>query len=387
MNRVTVQPDLLTWARERAGLSVDKVLDYFPKFSEWLSGQAAPTMRQLEDFADKTYTPIGYLFLSEPPEDKLPIPDFRTLGNEAPRRPSPNLLETVHTLQLRQAWMRDYLVEEGEQPLPFVGSLTIKEPPVKAAARMREYLELPEVWAANENTSDDAFRLLRRKIEEAGVFIVINGVVGNNPHRKLSVDEFRGFTLSDEYAPFIFINGTDAKSAQMFTLAHEFTHLWLGQGGVSGLQWEMERRLDDIERYCNETAAEFLLPESVFSMAWETGKNSEEPFKKLANRFKVSPIVVARRAMEMRLVERGHFFSFYNDYMARWRAAEARKKSQGGGGNFWLTQNTRIGDRFGATVVRAARSGRLLYRDAYQLTGLSGSTFDRYADKLALARY
>jgi len=384
MNRVTVHPNLLTWARKRAGLSVDKALEFFPKFTEWLSGQSAPTMRQLEEFASKTHTPLGYLFLTEPPEDKLPIPDFRTLTNNTPRQPSPNLLETVQTLQLRQAWIRNYLMEEGEKPLPFVGSITIRDNPADAAAKMRDYMKLSENWAANEKNSEDAFRLLRRKIEDSGVFLSINGIVGNNTTRALSTDEFRGFTLSDNYAPFIFINNNDAKAAQMFTLAHELTHVWLGEGGVSnpGPESAVARATHGTERFCNETAAEFLVPQTAFLAAWERAKNASDPIGDAAHVFKVSGIVAARRALELRLIGRDQFSSYYNLCMNNWKAMQSKRGIRGGGGNFWATNNGRLGERFGSTVVRAVKSGRLRFSEACELTGLHGSTFDRYVEKI-----
>ena len=140
MSRVTVRPELIRWARERAGLKADALMERFPKFAAWESGESQPTLRQLEDLAKKTLTPLGYFFLPEPPEDRLPIPDFRTLKDEPLRRPSPNLLETVYIMLRRQDWMRDYLAEEGQSPLPFVGSIRLEDHPEQAAARIRETL-------------------------------------------------------------------------------------------------------------------------------------------------------------------------------------------------------------------------------------------------------
>src|ERR1700752_2615413 len=119
--RVEVRPELLAWARERAGLSVDAVVQRLPKFRVWERREAQPTLRQLEQFARLTYTPIGYLFLQDPPDERLPIPDFRTVANTGVVRPSPDLLDTVYTCQQRQEWYRDYARSEAHEPVNVVG--------------------------------------------------------------------------------------------------------------------------------------------------------------------------------------------------------------------------------------------------------------------------
>jgi Zn-dependent peptidase ImmA (M78 family) len=207
--------------------------------------------------------------------------------------------------------------------------------------------------------------------------VVINGVVGNNTHRKLSDDEFRGFVLSDTYAPLIFVNGVDAKAAQMFTLAHELAHLWLGQAGVFNLE-ALQPANNAVERFCDKVAAEFLIPTHEFKAAWSEAERAEEPYQFLARQFKVSPLVAARRALDLGLIGKGKFLTFYRAY----REDERRKKSKSDGGNFYATQGVRIGKRFGDAVVRAVKEGRMLYGDAYALTGLRGRSFDKYAESL-----
>jgi Zn-dependent peptidase ImmA (M78 family) len=219
---------------------------------------------------------------------------------------------------------------------------------------------------------------LRQRIEAAGVLITINGVVGNNVYRKLSADEFRGFALVDSHAPLVFINGTDFKGAQMFTFIHELAHIWLGQEGVSNFD-ALHPAPAQIELWCNAVAAEFLVPAREVREAWPAAQRMEEPYQYLAGRFKVSTIVAARRVLDLGLATRDEFMSFYRFYRDDERRKAARSAT---GGNFWANQNVRVGQRFGSAVVVAAREGRLLYREAYQLTGLSGSTFDRFAETL-----
>jgi Zn-dependent peptidase ImmA (M78 family) len=324
---------------------------------------------------------LGYFFLPAPPEDILPIPDFRTVRDAAVTRPSPDLLETVEAMQQRQVWMREFLIEERESELGFVNSTSLQANPSDVAAAMRHVLGVDDGWAGLESSWSGALVQLRRRAEAKGVLIVVNGVVGNNPHRKLRVSEFRGFALCDGYAPLVFINGTDGKAAQMFTLVHELAHLWIGRGGVSNFE-NLQPTETDVELFCNKVAAEFLIPEVELRAIWSDAETTDDPYGYLAGRFKVSPLVVARRALDLRLIDRGHFFSFYNHYLEESRLRGER--AEAAGGNFWNTQNVRIGDRFGAAVVRAAKEGRLLFRDAYRLTGLSGTTFDRYAELLGI---
>lgn len=372
--RVQIKPELFQWAQERSQLSLEELCEKFPKYPEWLSGELSPTMKQLEKFAVQTYTPLGFFFLPEPPVERLPIPDFRTVTDRGVPRPSPHLLDTIYAVQLRQEWMRSFLIEEGEPPLPFIGSRTLEDSPEAVAADMRSILGLPSLWSRSLKTWEEALRTLIQHIEEAGVLVMINGVVENNTSRRLNVEEFRGFVLSDSHAPVIFINGTDAKAAQMFTLVHELAHLWLGQAGISDFQ-ELLPSDNAVEIFCNKVAAEFLIPTDEMTSAWEEVKSSDKPFERVARIFKVSPVVAARRALDLELVSRAEYFAFYRAY----KVAAAKRKSQtSGGGNFYLTLGTRLGKRFSSAVYIAAKGGRLPYREAYHLTGLSGATYDRF---------
>lgn len=377
---INVNPVLIRWAIERSGRSLDALARYLPRIEQWESGEARPTLRQLETLAKKTWTPLGYFFLTEPPEEKLPVPDFRTARDEPIRRLSPNLIDTLHTMQRRQAWMRDYLVEMGHERLSFIGSAKPSDNIETVAKSIRRVLDLADGWAGQIATWTDALRVLRDAAESAGVLIVINGVVGNDTHRKLDPAEFRGFVLADDYAPLVFINGADARSAQMFTLAHELAHLWIGQGGIFDLP-DLQVAGDRQEMFCNRVAAEFLIPAAELKRFWSQARRDKEPFQAIALKFKVSPIVSARRALDLDLISRQEFFDFYRAYETDERRKFAKKAK---GGDFYNNQNVRLGKRFARAVMLAAKEGRLLYREAYALTGLQGVTFDKYARELGI---
>lgn len=379
--RIAPNTLVLEWAARRSGNRAD-LERKFPKLPEWLSGAVQPTLRQLEAFAKAAAVPFGYLLLAEPPEEQLPIPHFRTLGREPLRQASPDLIETIQTMQQRQAWLREYLIEQGHEPLPFVASAALRrsapsgaESPVTIARRIRETLGLEETWAARQPTWTAALRTLQITIEQAGILVVVNGVVGNNTHRKLNPEEFRGFVLADEYAPLVFVNGADGKAAQMFTLAHELAHVWLGSSASFDLR-ELQPADDQSEQLCNQAAAEFLVPANQLQDLWPSAGEEREPFQAIARRFKVSEVVAARRALDLELITRNEFFEFYQ----AWREQEHTARPGSDGGDFYATQNLRIGRRFGEVVVRATKEGRLLYSEAYRLTGLYGETFQHYAE-------
>ena len=384
--QITLEPGVLRWARERAALSADDLAGKMQVKPERVlawehSGDI--TMAQSRRLAVATYTPHGYLFLSEPPDDDLPIADFRTRNDEPLRRPSPNLLDTVYSMQRRQEWMRDEVIRQYEEPpLPFVGGFTITDDPSRVAEAMRDALGIADGWAASVLNWSAALSHLRDKSEDAGILVVFNGVVGNNTHRKLDPEEFQGFALVDEYAPLIFVNNADFKAAQMFTLAHELVHVFIGETGVSHLQ-DMQPTADVTEQFCDKAAAEFLVPEGQLRAFWIRSQWSRDPYSTIARHFKVSSIVAARRALDLDLIDRVTFLDFYEEHKnAEWATVQTAQ----GGGNFWINQIWRVGPRFASTVFCAVKEGRLTYIDAYSLTDLKGDTFENIPDHMEVIR-
>ena len=380
MDKVAVNGKVLRWALIRSLLTLDDLKRKFPKIEQWETGESQPTLRQLESLAKATLTPLGMFFLAEPPEDRLPIPYFRTISDRTLNRPSPDLLESIHMMQGRQAWMRDFLIEQGQARLTFVQSARLLEATHAVADRIRQTLGFEEGWAASQSTWAGALRILREAIERAGILVIVNGIVGNNTHRKLNPNEFRGFVLVDEYAPLLFVNGADGKAAQMFTLAHELAHVFFGSSAAFDLR-EMQPADDPAELACNHVAAEFLVPESSLRQVWKSVGSSPEIFQAIARQFKVSELVAARRALDLRYIQKTEFLDFYDSYRRSERRKNTRRTE---GGDFYATQNLRVGHRFAYAVVRAAKEGKLLYSDAYHLTGLHGKAFDRYAATLGM---
>ncbi len=378
--RVEVKPELLRWARERAGVELGVLAKRIPQLPKWEAGEKQPTFKQLEAFARTTHTPFGFLFLPEPPEERLPIRDLRTLAHR-PVRPSPDLLDTIYAMQRRQDWLREERLDGEADLLEFVGNARLNDEPMAVGQEMRRIVGLDDGWAGELQNWEEAVSELRRRIEGLGVMAIVNGVVGNNTHRKLDVKEFRGFALTDRLAPLVFVNGADAKSAQMFTLAHELAHVWLGPEGegLSGFEGIFPGD-DRIETFCDQAAAEFLVPARELKERWREVKGTPDPFERVARYFKVSPIVAGRRAMDLRLVNRKTFFDFYHAYTKR----ERQRAKAAPGGDFYNNQNTRVGAAFATSVIRAAMGGRLGFKEAYELTGLRGGAFQEYAKRLGM---
>lgn len=383
MTRIAINPRVLRWARDRAGLGLADLQGKFPKLADWEAEAIQPTMKQLEKFAKQTRVPFGFLFLPEPPEMPLPFADFRTVENSRRRAVSPELLDTIHLMQRRQAWLREEQIEVGAEPLGFIGSANLSDDPAALGREMRRMLGLDESWARQVPNWTAAVGELRKAIEKLGVMAVVNGIVGNNTHRRLDLDEFRGFALIDPYAPLIFVNGADAKSAQMFTLAHELAHLWLGEvgEGLSGFKG-VQPGGSDVERFCDQAAAEFLVPAAKIRTAWRRSAEVADSIQEQARHFKVSPIVIGRRAMDLSLIEPEEFFNFYHEYTQKEYRAQ---KSGASGGDFYNNQNTRVGRLFASRVIHAAKEGRIGFKEAYDLCGLYGGSFQRYARRLGLS--
>lgn len=378
--RVSVNPTLLRWARERAAFTIGDLVKRFPHYEQWEQGVAQPTLKQLEQLAQVLHVPIGYLFLNTPPEESLPIPDFRTLPGR-PARPSPDLLDTIYLCQQRQAWYRDFLTREGIRPLPFIRSATIEQNSVEVAADIRHRLTFDVEERSQIPTWSQALRRFIEQAEAAGILVMVSGIVGNNPHRKLNVQEFRGFTLVDELAPLIFINGADSKAGQMFTLAHELAHLWLGSGGVSDAQLRTFP-VSGIEQWCNQVAAELLVPLEEFHRIFRPGEPRRSALDRLARHFKVSTLVILRRMAEAGVISREDFWQAYEEEMEHLQQFERQGE---GGGNFYHTLLLRVSRPFAEAVLISTREGQTLFREAYQLLGIRNhEIFQKFAETLGV---
>lgn len=370
MNRVAIKPELLRWAYQRAGFELGDLEQKFPQLAAWEGLETQPTLKQVEAFAKATHTSVGYLFLQEPPVERLPIPDFRAIGNQRIGHPSPDLLDTIYVCQQRQEWFRDFARSVGEQPLAFVGSASVRDEIVSSAARIRAALAFDVNERRRIPTWTDALRHFIEQADGLGILVMCNGVVHNNNYRHLNPEEFRGFAMADDLAPLVFINGADTKAAQMFTLAHELAHIWLGQSAVSDAQPTVVPD-QAVESWCNQVAAELLVPLDLIGREYSAAADLPDEVSRLARRFKVSTLVVLRRIHDAGGLTPKEFWDAYHAEVRRLHAIPRRS-----GGNFYLTQASRVSKRFAAALVTSTLEGRTRYNDAFRMLGFSKqSTF------------
>ena len=383
MTTVAASVPVLRWAAQRARLGDADLSARFPRWPLWLSGAAQPTLKQLEDFARLTHTAFGYFFLPQPPALVLPVPDFRTVRDEALAEPSSDLLDTLYLCQQRQDWYRDHARMHGLPALPFVGNASLQESPEAVAQRLRQTLGLSTEARRQLPSWTDALRQLIAQAEDAGVMVMVSSVVGSNSHRKLDVAEFRGFALADSLAPLVFLNGADSKAAQMFTLAHELAHVWLGASGVSDTQAGQVPE-QHTERWCNRVAAEMLMPLDELRVAHQREAPIPAEIQRLAREFKVSTLVALRRLFDAGFINRDALWQYYREEQELLRTLAERPRA---GGDFYRSLGTRTSKRFARAIVFSTLEGLTSFPDAFRMLGMrKTATFYEAARELGVAQ-
>ncbi|MCB4745717.1 MAG: XRE family transcriptional regulator [Sulfurovum sp.] len=387
MSEALINPKILSWARERAGMTGEELAKKLNikdtnKIVEWEEGSKKPTFIQAQKLADKLHIPFGYLYLEEVPEEELPIPDLRTVRDAKTHQLSPDIFELIDGIRFKQDWYRDYLVEQGVKPLKFAGKYNVDTDYRSIAKDITKVLDLTLEHRKQVSNWEDFLKLLMDKSEEAGIWVMRSGIVGNNTHRPLDVLEFRGLVIYDNITPVVFLNGKDAKAAQIFTLIHELAHIWIGESGISDLSLgtSVEHLHNRIEKLCNKVAAEALVPEEFFRSYWQDINSIDS----LARFFRVSPVVIARRAYELKLVGWQEYIDFYRSQQELWKKlAERQKKNPGGQPKYTIP--IRYGKHFTNAILISALNGKVMLRDAGRLLGLSPSKLFNLAKDIGVA--
>lgn len=348
----------------------------------WEVGDKRPTFLRAQTLAKKLYIPFGYLYLHEPPVEKMPLADFRATGGAIPK-PSPDLLDVLTDILGKQQWLKDYKMSEGDGDLPFVGRFGITDSEKEVANNMRNILDVDDARHQAHNM-DDFLRNLVHNAEDAGIAVMCSGMVRGNNRRPLDRTEFRGFSIYDKVVPLVFINTCDFRGSLIFTLAHEMAHIWVGKGGVSNPDYELQHNLQDnpVEQFCNRVAADTLVPSHDFLSRWRSKDTSESNLDHLRKHYKVSAMVVLRQALDNNLITIPEYKTHYTKLVE-----SIKDDPDKSGGHFHRTLITRNGNMFTGAVITSTIQGTTLSSEsAYMLNvkvkTLSGIIRHLYGDSL-----
>lgn len=353
-----VNPSVLTWARETAGLTRDEAaqklqlrrargMEPAERLAALESGDDQPTRSQLARMADKYRRPLIAFYLEAPPRPSAVGTDFRTLRGETTAREDALVRTLVREAIARQGIVRDLLDGDADE-VAFVGAVTLSD---GIAAALRAVQGVMGATGAEQRPSFDD---LREAVETAGVFVVLQGDLGSY-HTALDTNAFRGFVLADRLAPFIVINSNDARPAWSFTLLHELVHLLLGQTGISGADGDAE-----VERFCDDVASEWLLPASAIdhvaaSMPIESDQSDDwlvDAISGLVEDWPVSRALVAYRLHRAGLIDRTRYRRLAAVFYRAWKGARKLGVSGGGGPNYYVVKRHRVGKALVGLVER-----------------------------------
>ncbi|WP_063625052.1 ImmA/IrrE family metallo-endopeptidase [Pseudomonas syringae] len=363
METLKISIDLLDWAAGQVGKTLEDVASVIASgkgIDQILAGNL--TVRQLEKYAHVTQTPFGYLLLEAPPSIAKPkLPDMRQVASADPL--GPDFFAVLEDVIEKQNWYLDYLNDIGADPLPFIGKFDLSADAESVASDIAISAGIDQGLKKSCATQAEYFRALSERFEAIGILVFKNSIVKSNSKRGLSVSEFRGFAICDDYAPAVFINGKDAEAAWIFTLAHEVAHLWLGESGVSDIPSPRDFSPGrNVESFCNSVAAELLVPVSEFLSLWK--ENESDSIDRASRHFKVSKLVVGRRAYELGKISKEQYSKLY----------ALSYKAGGSGGNPYATIPVRNSKKVTNALVKSAMEGSILMRDAARLLNITPNT-------------
>lgn len=376
----SVSPAVVDWVIDQIGVRATPT-DSFDLLTEWRAGVIAPTFNEIQDISKKTRIPLGYFFLQTPPKEDIKLMKYRTIASAQSSTPSRDLMDTIADMEQIVDWTREYLISEGSESNPLVGKLKNSTEKKVIADYIRHVLGLPVNWFETDETP---FTYLRNSMSEVGIIIMMNGIVRNNTHRPLAIDEFRAFTIIDEYAPLIFINATDSVSGKLFSLLHEFVHICLGVDDLFNDRHSTYKGVNKLETLCNAVAAEILAPDSWFTSIWDQfhsqSTSLDETMRKTARFFKCGHIIIARKAMDAGKISEANYDEIVREAIKHYR--EQKQTKHNDGGNYYNTKGSRIDRRFFSFVVDSVSRGKTLYSEAFRLTDTNRHTFSELVERM-----
>jgi len=377
---VNIQPAIISWALSQT--SEEKLgTKLVENIKQWLDGTKSPTFNQIEDFSKKSHIPLGYFFLQTPPVEQISLLEYRTLDSIELTNPSRNLIDTIHEMEAVQEWMVNYRKEWNYDTISVVGSLKGITDISVIADTIRKDLGLNVEWYKECENPSEAFNKIRGLLEECGIVVMMNGIVGKNTHRALDVNEFRAFAMVDEWAPLIFINGADSAGGRLFSLFHEVVHLWIGENDLYNDRRYSVNGIKPIEVTCNTVAGELMVPKAAFLEKWNNNTNDDthEKIKELARMFRCSGSVIARRALDNKKIDQNVYNKVIADAIEAYIQAKQEKSS---GGDYYRVARSKLDGVFVRALCESVNSGRTSFTEAYRLTNTTSKTFSEVASGL-----
>lgn len=377
---VNIQPEIINWALSQT--KREKLDDKLMKnIKQWLEGTKIPTFNQIEDFSRKSNIPLGYFFLQTPPVEQIELLEYRTIDSIQLANPSRNLIDTIREMEAVQTWMIDYRREMGFSSVEYVGCMKNATDKDEIVNRIYEDLGLQNRWYEECRSTSEAFNKLRRCLEECGILVMMNGIVGKNTHRALDLDEFRAFAMINEYVPLIFINSSDSWRGRLFSLCHEIAHIWLGENDLYNDRRYSGAGVRPIEIICNAVAGELLVPQTDFIIKWDQSQERDvyRKIEELADAFLCSECVIARRALDNNKIQKDIYNQVVSDSI---EAFIQYKQEKGSGGNYYSTAKSRLDGVFVRALCESVNMGRTSFTEAYRLTNTTSKTFSEVVSRM-----
>jgi Zn-dependent peptidase ImmA (M78 family)/DNA-binding XRE family transcriptional regulator len=379
MVEALITPKMLAWARKRVDWTLEVLAKKMSVSPEILSAwenenkEKRPSFTQAIHLSNALHVPLGYLYLSAPPLENIPIPDLRTISNKPIEKPSPDFIDTLYDAYRKQQWYRENLVGEGASELEFANKYKVTDNPSTIASDIQKVLSINDDLRKDSSSWEEFLTSLVRHTEKARILVLRNSIVKNNVNRKLDVNEFRGFAIYDNIAPLVFINAGDYNTAQIFSLIHEVAHIWIGQSGISNLDYQLKdtQQHYEVDRLCDTVAGEVLVPENQFISRWDDKGETNHNIERLARHFKVSAFVILRRAYILGLVSKDVFDTNYNELLTRIRPKSKDKK---GTGNFHALLLARNSFTFTTTLIAGLSDGSVSPKEASQLLNIKAAS-------------
>lgn len=389
-----INPRLLSWARETAGLSPEEAAAKLglkstakataaEKLLQVESGDRPIGQGTLQKAAATYRRPLVTFYLPQPPARGERGEDFRTVAGAASPREDAMLDALIRDVRARQQLLREALIEdEDTRPLPFVASCRMRDGARGVAAKIRETLGISTAKQRQARDTTALFSLLRTAAEKAGIYVLLLGDLGSH-HSDIGEEVFRGVALADDIAPFVVINDNDATPARSFSLMHELAHIWIGASGVSG---PLRGTSDNaVERFCNEVAGEFLLPpEAVERLSAARGADFDHAMSltnDVARTWNVSQGVVVYRFLLNGWISNQVATELFRAFADRWRAQKQRERESrepdDTGPGYYIVRRSRLGSGLLDTVRRALQDDVLTHTKAARILGVAPTAVDQ----------